>query len=103
VAVESGAIVGYAAIESQFEQLAQGFRLFVVTQPERLAEIGSLLYGRVEGLLTELGAVEAWFIEYASDHRFLAFLTERGFEEARRFHLESEGECVVVSRRMDRP
>lgn len=101
VALESDAVVGYAALEAQLPRIERSFRLFVVSRPERLAEIGALLYRRVEGLLAELGAAEAWFVEYASDQRLLAFLAERGFEEVRRLHVEGEGECVVVSKRMD--
>ncbi len=100
VAVESGTVVGYAAIESQFEQVEQGFRLFVVASPERLAQIGGVLYRRIESLLSELGALESWFIEYASDHQLLAFLGERGFREVRRFRLERGTECVVVSKHL---
>ena len=102
VAVETGTVVGYAAIESQFEQVEQGFRLFVVASPERLAQIGTLLYRQIDSLLAQLDAMEAWFIEYASDHQFLAFLGERGFREVRRFRLEGGVECVVVSKRFGR-
>jgi len=101
VAVETGGLVGYAAVESQFDQVENGFRLFVVASPERIAEIGASLYGRIEALLLELGAAEAWFIEYASDQPFLSFLAERGFKEVRSFRLEDGVECVVLSKRFD--
>jgi hypothetical protein len=100
VAVETGTLVGYAAIESRFDQVTRGFRLFLVAPPSRLAEIGSVLYRQIESLLGELGAAEAWFIEYASDQPFLAFLAGRRFQEVRRFRLESGVECSVLSKHL---
>ena len=101
VAVEAGALlVGYASIETPPGRAERAVRLFVVAPPERLAEIGPLLYGRIESLLPELRAEEAWLVEYAGDRKLLAFLGERGFREARRFRLEDGVECVVVSKRL---
>jgi hypothetical protein len=100
VAVEMDSLVGYAAMESRFDQVEQGFRLFVVVSPERRDEIGSLLYGKLESLLVELGALEAWFVEYASDQGLLAFLIERRFQVVRRFRSKRGVECVVVSKRL---
>jgi GNAT superfamily N-acetyltransferase len=100
VAVEAGALVGYASIESPSGRAERGVRLFVVAPPERLAEIGSLLYEQIESVLPELRAEEAWLVEYAGDRKLLAFLAERGFRETRRFRLEDGVECVVVSKRL---
>jgi hypothetical protein len=100
VAIEAGALVGYASIESPPGRAERGVRLFVVAPPERLAEIGPLLYGRIESLLPELRAEEAWLVEYAGDPQLLGFLGERGFQEARRFRLEDGVEGVVVSKRL---
>ncbi len=100
VAVEQSRIVGYAGLESQFDQVEGGFRLFVVTESERLADIGVLLHRRLHDLLRELSAVEAWLIEYAADERLLRFLSGLGFSEVRRFRLEPDVECAVVSRRL---
>jgi N-acetylglutamate synthase-like GNAT family acetyltransferase len=103
VAVERDTLVGYAALESQFEQVPRGFRLFVVVPPARLHELGPLLLARLESLLAELDATEAWLVEYAADRGFLAFLDERGFRPVRRFRLEDGAECVVVSKRLEHP
>jgi hypothetical protein len=103
VAVETDVLVGYAAVEPQLDRVEPGFRLFLVASPERLAGVGPVLYGKLESLLGELHAAEAWFIEYASDLGFLAFLAERGFQEVRRFRTKEEVECVVVSKRLREP
>jgi hypothetical protein len=100
VALETGALVGYAALESHFDRVERGFRLFVVASPAQRPRIGPLLYGRIECLLAELRAAEAWFVEYAADAELLAFLTERGFHEVRRFRSDAGEECVVVSKRL---
>lgn len=100
VAVETGSLVGYAAMESHFDRVERGFRLFVVAPPAQRGRVGTLLYARLESLLAELRAAEAWFVEYAADRDFLAFLAERGFHEARRFRSDAGEECVVVSKRL---
>jgi hypothetical protein len=100
VAVEADVLVGYAAIESS-DRVEHAFRLFVVARPERRARIGPLLYAKLESLLADLSAAEAWFIEYASDLGLLAFLAERGFQEVRRFRSQDGAECVVLSKRLD--
>jgi hypothetical protein len=103
VAVEAAGLVGYAALESQFDRVEHGFRLFVVTPPERRAEIGPLLHRQLETRLGELAATEAWFIEYASDRPLLAFLGELDFHEVRRFRLENGALAAVVSKRLRAP
>lgn len=100
VALERGALVGYAAIEPQFDQVPDGYRLFVVALPDRRRDVGDLLYEKIASLLLERNAAEAWFIEYASDQPFLAFLAERGFRKVRSFRLEDGVECVVLSKRL---
>jgi hypothetical protein len=99
VAVEAAGVVGYGALESQPDRL-DGFRLFVVTPPERRAELGALLYAHLEAQLGELAAAEAWFVEYASDLPFLAFLGALGFREVRRFRLEDGALAAVLSKRL---
>ena len=99
VAIERPEVVGYAALESQVDQVENGFRLFLVTSPERLTQIGPSLERELEALLAKLGAAEAWFIEFGSDHRLLTFLVAHGFQEVQRFRLESGLGCVVVSKR----
>jgi GNAT superfamily N-acetyltransferase len=101
VAVEGADVVGYAALEWQPSYAEKSYRLFVVTEPEQLARLGPTLYRRLEEWLAELGAVNAWFVEYADDEPLFAFVGELGFREARRFRLGSGVECVVVGKRLD--
>lgn len=103
VALEAGTVVGYAALEAEFAQVEHGFRLFVVTLPERRDQIGSLLLAKLEAELAELGAAQAWFIEYARDREFLAFLQRRGFVPRRSFQLDDGVECSVLSKPLSAP
>ncbi len=89
-------IESYAAAEVQPDQ---GARLFLVTAPERREDLAPLLYARLCGELTALCVREAWFIEYADDADFIAYLSGLGFRETRRFALESGSQAVVLSRR----
>jgi len=79
---ESGALLGYGAIEA-----APEFRLFVVTLPELLPTVGELLYERGVALLREAGAPRVWFTEYSADRTLLSFARAHGFGDARRFPL----------------
>lgn len=81
---ESGAVLGYGAIEASPE-----FRLFVVTLPEHLPTVGELLYERALALLREAGAERVWFTEYSADRSLLSFARAHGFRDAGRFALES--------------
>jgi hypothetical protein len=85
VAIEPAGIVGYAAVESR---LAPVFRVFLV------------IARRLEPVLEELRAAEAWFAEYAADEPLLALVQRLGFTAVRHLHLESGQECVVLRKRM---
>jgi hypothetical protein len=94
---ELGALLGYGAVESD----AQGeLRLFVVTTPDRLADVGELLYRRGLAVLGELGARRAWFTEYAADEPLLRFARARGFSERRRFELPGGTEAVTLCKEL---
>ncbi len=100
VAVEAGRdeVVGYAGIESVS---AGEFRLFVVTPPERLCDVGEALYARAVTQLSELGARRLSFTEYAADQRLGAFARARGFVEEDRFRLPEGVDLVRLVKKLD--
>jgi N-acetylglutamate synthase-like GNAT family acetyltransferase len=100
VAEGAAGVVGYVAVESEFDRVPDGFRVFVVTSPDALRVRGAALLERALGELAALRAREAWFVEYASDLRFLSFLEGHGFERVRSFRLESGSECLVLRKRL---
>jgi hypothetical protein len=94
---ETGAVVGYGAVESGPE-----FRLFVVTLPEQLPTVGELLYERALALLGESGAARVWFTEYADDRFLLAFARAHGFGDARNFSLPDGAMATTLVKRLTR-
>ena len=93
--------MGYGAVESEFAQRPGGYRIFIVTSPDQLDQVGPVLYERAMSALSELGARQAWLIEYAEDDHFIGFLGRLGFGQVRRFRLESGVECVVLAKPLD--
>ena len=90
---QSGAVLGYAAVESN---LPGEFRLFLVMLPGYLDSLAELLYERCVELLREHDVRRVWFTEYGADEPLLSFARAHGFEEARRFSLPNGPEAVTL-------
>jgi len=88
-------IVGYGAVEGG--DTAHKYRVYVVTRPELLRELGGKIYQRLAADLTQLQAVVAWAREEAGDP-LVAFFLERDFRETQRFTLPNGREAVVLER-----
>jgi GNAT superfamily N-acetyltransferase len=91
-------IVGYGALEREERTPLGEYRLFVVTEPHRLDEVGDVLLRRLEQLLDEFDATGSWFVEYASDRRLVRFLESRGYAESRRFVLPTGQPGIVLTK-----
>jgi hypothetical protein len=90
---ETGRVVAYAAAE---EGPKPGwYRLFLVMEPARLPELGATLYDWLQAELEAQAAVRAWVQEEVLDP-VVAFFRARGYEEYRRFTLESGRGAVIV-------
>lgn len=90
-------VLGYGAVERAEGGSPGAYRLFVVTLPGRLEDIGLQIHAHLHQKLSELGAVGAWFVEYAEDRVLTSFLRGLGYREIRRFRLESGAEAIVLS------
>ena len=97
VHVERDEVVGYGAMEAA-RDAPGAYRLFVVTAPEHLERIGGAIYRELYSRLAQIGATKAWFVEFAADAQFTAFIRARGFTEARRFPLASGEPAIVLAR-----
>jgi ribosomal protein S18 acetylase RimI-like enzyme len=98
VAVEpaTGRIVGYVAVESR-RIGDRSARLFVVTPPEQLDDIGADLLACALEAAARSGARNASFVEYAGGAEFIAFLEGRGFRVTSRFeHRGDDGTFQLV-------
>ncbi len=91
-------VVGYGCLEREATSPADGYRVFVVVDPDHLGTTASEIYRRLEELLVERRAKQSWFVEYAQDARFVAFTRARGYIESRRFMLESGQEAIVLTK-----
>jgi len=100
VHIERDEVVGYGAMEA-VRDAPDAYRLFVVTAPERLERVGGAIYRELDARLARVGAKNAWFVEFAADERFGAFIRARGFTEARRFALASGEPAIVLARKLD--
>ena len=89
VVVEQERIVGYGSMERDEPTPIGQYRLFVVTEPHRLDEVGGAILRRLAQLLDEYDAAGSWFVEYAADRRLVRVLESRGYAESRRFALPS--------------
>lgn len=98
VAESDSVLQGYVAVESGAGPHGRSFRLFVVAAPEHRAAIAPQLFAKAFAVLEELGATDAWFIEYAADEPFLTLIRQQGFTETRRFALPSGTLCVVLTK-----
>jgi hypothetical protein len=95
---EGDRLVGYGAVEGDDKAPANHYRLFIVTEPDRLEHIGAVIHSRLEALLVELGAAGSWLVEYADDQRLVSFLHTCGYSETRRFTLPSGQTAIVLSK-----
>lgn len=93
---EEGELMGYGAIEAS-DDVRGGYRVFIVTTPERRVDAGELLFAHARACLDAEGAAQSWFIEYAEDTPFLRFIEKHGYSEARRFDLPTGLQAVVLS------
>ena len=98
VCTDSERVVGYGAAEHACNAPEGAYRLFVVTTPAKLATIGNGIFNELSILLTQLGAHNSWFVEYATDMRLTGFLIDRWYSEVRSFNLESGIAAVVLER-----
>jgi len=80
---ESGRIVGYGGLEQQGGGPYR-YRLYVVTAPERLDDVGSALFERLRQAAIPFGARTLWAREYVRDEALLEFFQQRGFSETGR-------------------
>lgn len=95
---EQGMIAGYGAMERDERAPRGQYRLFVVTEPDRLDEVGDTILRRLEQLLDERDAAGSWFVEYAADARLIRFLEQRGYTESRRFVLPTGQPAIVLTK-----
>ncbi len=96
---ESDRLLAFGSVESDPKASPSGFRIFVVTAPSELLSVGSQVLEHALTQLRELGAQQAWFIEYAADTSLLSFAQARGFDEVRRFDWRGV-ELVVLQREL---
>ena len=101
VTEEEGVVVGYAGIESRAGEDPRAFRVFVVTEPERRADLGHQLLEHALAELVRLAARNAWFTEHAQDVEFIKFLRQHGFQKTDRLDLEDGTEAVILSRSLN--
>lgn len=82
-------VAGYGSIEQQ-DPDPHRYRMYVVASPERLEDVGALLYEKLLGDLDELKATSVWVREPIQEwppapreKRQLDFFAERGFTQTR--------------------
>lgn len=78
-----GQIVGYGGLEEQGGG-PHRYRLYVVTDPQRLENAGRALFERLRQAAIPLGARTLWVREYARDEALLEFFQQRRFAETGR-------------------
>jgi L-amino acid N-acyltransferase YncA len=93
---ETGAVVGYGAVEEGPEDGL--FRMFLVASPDRVKRgLGDDLYGHLMSVLDELDARIVWIREEARDP-IVAYFLGKGFQERARFMLDNGREAIVLYR-----
>jgi hypothetical protein len=78
VAVRSGSVLGYAALEESSTTAPFSFRAFIVMDWGKPNEFSRPLWSMIEADLVELRATEVWMREYAGDSPIAAFVGEQG-------------------------
>lgn len=101
VCTDAGQLLGYGSAENASDAQADSYRLFVVTQPETLHSIGEAIFDELVRILPKFRAQRSWFVEYANDSSLTGFLKDHGYEESRRFKLDSGVEAAVFERERD--
>lgn len=80
---EDDRVVGYGGLEEQGGG-PHRYRVYVVTDQERLEDAGRTLFQRLRQAAIPLGARTLWVREYARDEALLDFFRQHGFAETGR-------------------